>query len=298
MPSVDLSQLPEPAIIAQPDFESILADIKTMMVSSFPEEYRAAVTRALTLESEPLNIISQAMAFREMLLRQRINEAARACMLSHSRGSDLDNLAANNNTRRLVIHPATDTTEAVMESDTSLRLRAQSAWDGLSVAVPSGAYEYFARSASGLVRDARAISPSPATVTVSILSADGDGTAGEALLNTVRTALNAENVRPVADRLTVQSATIVNWVMEAKLYFYPGPESEPMLAAADAAFRAWLADQGRIGQDVALSAITAALHVHGVQRVEVIKPTQNITISDTQAARCTTFSISEGGRNE
>ncbi|HCO9395374.1 TPA: baseplate assembly protein, partial [Escherichia coli] len=46
MPSVDLSQLPEPAIIAQPDFESILADIKTMMVSSFPEEYRAAVTRA------------------------------------------------------------------------------------------------------------------------------------------------------------------------------------------------------------------------------------------------------------
>ncbi|HDS0509630.1 TPA: baseplate assembly protein, partial [Escherichia coli] len=112
-----------------------------MMVSSFPEEYRAAVTRALTLESEPLNIISQAMAFREMLLRQRINEAARACMLSHSRGSDLDNLAANNNTRRLVIHPATDTTEAVMESDTSLRLRAQSAWDGLSVAGPSGAYE-------------------------------------------------------------------------------------------------------------------------------------------------------------
>ncbi|HDP8137824.1 TPA: baseplate J/gp47 family protein, partial [Escherichia coli] len=109
----------------------------------------------------------------------------------------------------------TDTTEAVMESDTSLRLRAQSAWDGLSVAGPSGAYEYFARSASGLVRDARAISPSPATVTVSILSADGDGTAGEALLNTVRTALNAENVRPVADRLTVQSATIVNWVMEA-----------------------------------------------------------------------------------
>ncbi len=69
-----------------------------------------------------------------MLLRQRINEAARACMLSHSRGSDLDNLAANSNTRRLVIHPATDTTEAVMESDTSLRLRAQSTWDGLSVA--------------------------------------------------------------------------------------------------------------------------------------------------------------------
>ncbi|WP_172948552.1 baseplate J/gp47 family protein, partial [Escherichia coli] len=132
------------------------------------------------------------------------NEGARACMLSHSAGTDLDNLAGNMNTKRLVITPATDTTDAVMESDTSLRLRAQRAYDGLSVAGPSGAYEYFARSASGLVRDARAISPSPANVTVSILSTEGDGTATEALLNTVRAVLNAEDTRPVADRLTVQ----------------------------------------------------------------------------------------------
>ncbi|EFE1521934.1 baseplate J/gp47 family protein, partial [Escherichia coli] len=179
-----------------------------------------------------------------------------------------------------------------------LRLRAQRAYDGLSVAGPSGAYEYFARSASGLVRDARAISPSPANVTVSILSTEGDGTATEALLNTVRAVLNAEDTRPVADRLTVQSARIVTWRLNAKLYFYPGPESEPILAAAESSFRKWLAEQGLIGQDVALSAIAAALHVHGVQRVEIIEPTQNMAISDIQAARCESFTISEGGRNE
>lgn len=172
------------------------------------------------------------------------------------------------------------------------------AYDGLSVAGPSGAYEYFARSASGLVRDARAISPSPACVTVSILSTEGDGTATEALLNTVRAVLNAEDTRPVADRLTVQSARIVTWRLNAKLYFYPGPESEPILAAAESSFRKWLAEQGLIGQDVALSAIAAALHVHGVQRVEIIEPTQNMAISDIQAARCESFTISEGGRNE
>ena len=196
------------------------------------------------------------------------------------------------NTKRPVITPATDTTDAVMESDTSLRLRAQRAYDGLSVAGPSGAYEYFARSASGLVRDARAISPSPANVTVSILSTEGDGTATEALLNTVRAVLNAEDTRPVADRLTVQSARIVTWRLNAKLYFYPGPESEPILAAAESSFRKWLAEQGLIGQDVALSAIAAALHVHGVQRVEIIEPTQNMAISDIQAARCVSHSPS------
>ena len=287
MPAVDLSQLPEPAIIAEPDFEAILADTKAMMIAAYPAEQREAVSAALELESEPLNVIAQTTAFREMLLRQRVNEGARACMLSHSAGTDLDNLAGNMNTKRLTITPATDTTDAVMESDTSLRLRAQRAYDGLSVAGPSGAYEYFARSASGLVRDARAISPSPANVTVSILSTEGDGTATEALLNTVR-----------ADRLTVQSARIVTWRLNAKLYFYPGPESEPILAAAESSFRKWLAEQGLIGQDVALSAIAAALHVHGVQRVEIIEPTQNMAISDIQAARCESFTISEGGRNE
>ncbi|EHX52656.1 baseplate J-like family protein [Escherichia coli DEC13A] len=272
MPAVDLSQLPEPAIIAEPDFEAILADTKAMMIAAYPAEQREAVSAALELESEPLNVIAQTTAFREMLLRQRVNEGARACMLSHSAGTDLDNLAGNMNTKRLTITPATDTTDAVMESDTSLRLRAQRAYDGLSVAGPSGAYEYFARSACGLVRDARAISPSPANVTVSILSTEGDGTATEALLNTVRAVLNAEDTRPVADRLTVQSARIVTWRLNAKLYFYPGPESEPILAAAESSFRKWLAELGLIGQDVALSAIAAALHVHGVQRVEIIEP--------------------------
>ncbi|EFK9018562.1 baseplate assembly protein, partial [Escherichia coli] len=112
MPAVDLSQLPEPAIIAEPDFEAILADTKAMMIASYPAEQREAVSAALELESEPLNVIAQTTAFREMLLRQRVNEGARACMLSHSAGTDLDNLAGNMNTKRLVITPATDTTDA------------------------------------------------------------------------------------------------------------------------------------------------------------------------------------------
>ena len=85
---------------------------------------------------------------------------------------------------------------------------------------------------------------------------------------------------------------------ECKTVLLPRPESEPILAAAGSSFRKWLAEQGLIGQDVALSAIAAALHVHGVQRVEIIEPTQNMAISDIQAARCESFTISEGGRNE
>lgn len=56
MPAVDLSQLPEPAIIAEPDFEAILADTKAMMIAAYPAEQREAVSAALELESEPLTL--------------------------------------------------------------------------------------------------------------------------------------------------------------------------------------------------------------------------------------------------
>ncbi|KAE9881900.1 baseplate assembly protein, partial [Escherichia coli] len=206
MPTIDLSQLPQPAIIESLDYEVILAQTKTFMISVFPEAMRDEVAAALELESEPLNIIAQAMAWRELLLRQRINDGAAACMLSHSSGSDLDNLGANMNVQRLVITEATETTPAVMESDAAFLMRIQSAFEGMSVAGPSGSYEYFARSASGKVADARATSPAPAEVVVALLSADGDGTANEALINEVKAVLNDETVRPVADRLTVKSA--------------------------------------------------------------------------------------------
>lgn len=298
MPVIDLSELPSPRIIEEPDFEVILEDTKESMIAAFPQTQQAAVRSALALESEPLTVIAQVFAFRELLLRQRINEGAAACMLSHSTGDDLDNLAANMNTVRLTITPATDTTEAVMESDTALRLRAQSAFDGLSVAGPTGAYEYFARSASGQVADARATSPAPAEVVVAVLSTEGDGTADAALLATVTDALSAEDVRPVGDRLTVQSAEIIRYQIDARLYFYPGPESEPVLNAAESSLNTWLGEQGRIGKDVARSAIMAALHVQGVQRVELVQPAADIVISDTQAAYCEGSAITEGGRNE
>ncbi|KNA29585.1 baseplate assembly protein [Pantoea ananatis] len=298
MATVDLSQLPQPLIIEVLDFEVILTEVKAVMLAAFPQEQQASVAAALELESEPLNVIAQVVAYREMMLRQRINDGAAACMLSHAVSADLDNLAGNLNTERLVITPETATTDAVTESDTALRLRAQAAFEGLSVAGPTGAYEYFAKSASGKVADAKAISPSPAVVVVSVLSTEGDGTASAELLATVDKALSADDKRPVADRLTVQAAEIVNYQINALLYFYPGPESEPIHTAAQDALQSWLNQQGKIGRDVARSAIMAALHVQGVQRVELLEPASDIVIADTQAARCESFTIDTGGTDE
>ncbi|HGF1303117.1 TPA: baseplate J/gp47 family protein [Klebsiella quasipneumoniae subsp. similipneumoniae] len=299
MPTIDLSQLPSPTIIEALDFETILIEVKAVMVAAFPEDQQAAVAAALTLESEPLTIIAQAMTYRELLLRQRINEGAAACMLSHSTGDDLDNIAANLDTERLTITAATDTADAVMESDEALRLRAQAAFEGMSVAGPSAAYEYFARSASGQVSDARATSPSPAEVVVAVLSTEGDGTASSELLAAVAAAVNDEEVRPLGDRVTVQSAEIIEYDIDATLYLYPGPESEPIINAAMASLQTFLADNDKkIGRDIVRSAISAALHVQGVQRVVINTPADDLQIDSTQAARNTGYTVDNGGTDE
>ncbi|EML7117355.1 TPA: baseplate assembly protein [Klebsiella pneumoniae] len=299
MPTIDLSQLPSPTIIEELDFETILAEVKAVMVAAFPADQQSAVAAALGLESEPLNIIAQAMAYRELLLRQRINEGAAACMLSHATGDDLDNIAANLDTERLTITAATDTADAVTESDEALRLRAQAAFEGMSVAGPSAAYEYFARSASGQVSDARATSPSPAEVVVAVLSTEGDGTASAELLAAVAAAVNDEEVRPLGDRVTVQSAEVVGYEIDATLYLYPGPESEPIINAAMASLQAFLADNDKkIGRDIVRSAISAALHVQGVQRVVINTPAADLQIDNTQAARNTGYTVDNGGTDE
>lgn len=299
MATIDLSQLPAPDVVETLDFETILAERKATLVSLYPEEQQDAVARTLALESEPLVKYLEENAYREVIWRQRVNDAAMGCTLAYANNNDLDVMAANNNTKRQTVTPADDSTipptPAVMESDTDLRFRAQQAFEGLSVAGPVGAYEYHGRSADGRVADISVVSPSPACVTITVLSREDDGTAPDDLLAVVEKALNAEDVRPVGDRVTVQSAEIVPYQIDAILYFYPGPESEPIRLAAEKKLKSYISAQQRLGRDIRQSAIYAALHVEGVQRVELTAPLADIVLSKYQASCCTEYSIADGG---
>lgn len=300
--TIDLSQLPPPVVVEPLDFETLFAQRKAAFIAMYPEDEQEEIARTLELESEPITMLLEENCYRELLLRQRVNEAARAVMLAYSTDSDLDNLAVNFNVERLTIQEEDDSVtppiEAVMESDADLRTRTQQAFEGLSVAGPTAAYKFWGRSADGRVADISAVSPTPACVTISVLSREGDGTASDDLLSVVAAALNDEEVRPVADRVTVQSAEIVPYQIDATLYIYPGPEAEPVRQASEQQLQAYIAAQNRLGRDIRLSAIYAALHVEGVQRVELAQPVADIVLSDYQASHCTEYTITVGGYDE
>ncbi|WP_445495684.1 baseplate assembly protein [Photorhabdus sp. SF281] len=302
MPTIDLSQLPPPDVVEPLDYESLLAERKATLISLYPEEQQEAIARTLELESEPLVKLLEENSYRELILRQRMNEAARAVMVAYASGNDLDLLGANNNITRLVLKPADNSTIpptlAVMESDNDFRVRIPQAFEGLSVAGPVGAYEYHARSADGRIADASATSPSPANVIVTIMSRENNGVASQELLDKVAAVLNDENVRPVADRVKVQSANVVEYQIDAVLYLYPTPEAEPIRIAAEQKLKRYVEAQHRLGRDIRLSAIYAALHVEGVQRVELKSPIQDVVLDKTQASYCTSAKLMVGGSDE
>jgi len=122
----------------------------------------------------------------------------------------------------------------------------------------------------------RIYSSVPGTVDVVVMSREGDGTPAPDLLDAVETRLSADKVRPLTDTVIVHGATPVGYTVDATLHLQPGPDADVVRAAAVDAVQRY-ADQARgIGQLVAPSAITSALHQAGVRYVDLRSPTQRI----------------------
>lgn len=327
-PAIDLSDLPPPDLVAQPDFDARFGAKLTRLVSHHLPEFDALV------ESDPAMKLLEADSYDEMLLAQAFNDAARRLLLAFSTGAVLDHLAALYGVTRLLITSADPETgaPAVYESDAELRARILLAPHSFSVAGPERAYVYHAMSASGDVLDASAISPEPAdivalvmsvladqdappelagamqlaldgatwpgTVITSILSRTGNGTAPAGTLDAVEAVLTNNQVRPLTDEVIVQSADIVEFEILANLWLYAGPDPQLILDTAAASLNAFLAKARRLGRDIPRSAIIAALHVAGVQRVELTSPVADLIMTALQAGWCINIAINHAGNAE
>jgi len=289
--AVDLSRLQAPNVVEALSFETILAGMLADLVARDP-------TFTALVESDPAMKILEVCAFREMLLRQRVNDAARSVMVAFALGEDLDHLAAGFRVFRLVLDEGDEETPPTYESDDDLRRRVVLAPEGYSVAGPEGAYVFHALSADADVLDASVISPDPGEVVVTVLSRIGDGTAAGPLLTTVTAALNDEDVRPLTDQVTVQSATIIDFTIEAEVFTFIGPDAGVVLEQGLARLDEYLANSKKLGRDVTRSGIIAALTVEGVQDVVITSPAANVACDRTEAANCTAIDVTHGGVGE
>ncbi|MDO5057736.1 MAG: baseplate J/gp47 family protein [Lautropia sp.] len=292
---IDLSRLAPPQVVEALDFEQILGAMLADLRARDP------AFSALT-EADPAFKILEVAAYRELLMRSRINDVARGVMVAYAGGADLDQIAANYGVARLVIRPA-DTravppVPAVLEADDDLRTRITLSLEGYTTAGSRGSYVFHALSASGDVQDVGVTSLTPGTVNVVVLSRTGSGAAPPETLAAVVNALNAEEVRPLCDTVDVQSATIVEYRIEATLTVFSGAGQEEVRAAAVAAAEAYAQVQRRLGRDITRSGVFAALHQPGVQNVQLVAPAADIVNGWNQAPHCTEISVTVGGVGE
>lgn len=294
--AINLDKLPAPEVIERKDSETILAEIKTWLIAREP-----GLEPILSLESEPIAKVLEAWAYREMLLRAEIDDAGRGNMLAFATGAQLDHLAAFYGVTRQVVQEGDESAvplvPKLLEDDARFRSRVQLALEGFTTAGPRGSYVFWGLSASPQVKDIGVESPTPGQVLITVLGTEGDGTPAVAVLTAVEAQLNDEDVRPLTDQVVVQAATIVPYDLGASLTLYEGPDAEVVRQAAEDAVTAYVTEHHRLGHDITISGLHAALHQPGVQKVTLTSPATDIVVATSQAAHCTSIDVIVGGRD-
>jgi len=278
MATIDFSSIPAPEIIEPLDFESILAEMIADLQARDPSYTEI-------LESDPGVKILEVAAARELILRQRVNDALQATLLRYAGGGDLDNLAAFYAVTRLT-----------SETDAALRVRVIERIMGSSTAGGAAWYRYQALTASELVKDAAVSSPAPGEVLVNILSTQGNGTASSGLLATVDDVLQSDSVRVITDVVTVASATINTVPVTAQVYLYPDTPIE-VFNGLQASLTAAFAASSGLGWDVTRSWLIAQLHPAGVQRVVLTAPAADVVCGPSQAPALGAITLTMAGRD-
>lgn len=278
MATIDFSSIPDPTIIEELDYETILQEMIADLQARDPSYTEI-------LESDPGVKILEVAAARELTLRQRVNDALQATLLRYAISADLDNLAAFYGVIRLA-----------NETDEALRLRTIERIMGSSTAGGSAWYRYQALTASPLVKDAAVSSPNPGEVLINILSTQGNGTPSSALLQAVNDVLQSDSVRVITDVVTVAGATINTVPVTAQVYLYPDTPIEVfngLQANLTAAFNA----ASGLGWDVTRSWLIAQLHPAGVQRVVLTAPAADVVCGPSQAPALGAITLTMAGRD-
>ncbi|TFW71515.1 baseplate assembly protein [Methylotenera oryzisoli] len=289
--AINLSELPAPSLIEDLDFESILQDYKDQLILLAPE-----CAETLTLESEPLVKLMQLAAWRELRLKARYNDEAKAVLLAYSSGPDLDHIGFTyyRGELRLVITEADPDAfppvEQVMESDTDFRNRLALKPESYSCAGPSEAYKFHALSAHGMVKDAFASSPVPGTSLVTVLSREGQGVPSQPILDAVEARVNPNNIRPMCEEVIVQAAEIITYTLNVGLKVYKGPDHNLIVSASNNAVANYIETSRKLGVSHTIAGFHKAAKQEGVWDV-TLNISENITVADHQAAFCTELTV-------
>lgn len=249
----------QPNIIEPLNFEEIFSRMKEELINR-DTNFTALV------ESDPAMKVLEVAAWRELLLRERINEAVKSNLLKFATGNDLDNLAEFYGVER-----------ENGENDESFRKRIKAKIVGWST---GGNYRFQALSADRRVKDALVESKVPGSVEISILSTElsTNGIASEELLDIVRKRVTRDDIRVLTDTITVIGCNIIEINIHSRISIKRPDIIETVKKKFIEKFEA----SKRLGWSITRSWIIANLFVDGVENVELIEPREDVVVQGNE----------------
>lgn len=267
--AIDLSAYPQPEIIETLDYEAILSE----HVATFQDlwEIRRAANPDLPeydvalLETDPVKIVLEAASYRDLMMRARINDAARANLVAFALNADLAHLAAFYGVEQLT-----------GEDNISFRDRLLIEIRGRST---GGSFYWY--QAAALRADVRIkavvvyrerLFP---VIHIAVLSKENGGIPDRAMLDAVTASVMSDRVRLVNDTIIVEAAVNATTDVEVDIWLLPNASTAIIDTLAAILRTAWTAESG-VGFDLEPSWIEARLHVVGVKKVNCLLPLQAV----------------------
>ena len=182
------------------------------------------------------------------------------------------------------------------ESDESYYNHMRESLESFSTAGPINGYIYWTKTVSSAVADVAVSSPEPCVVDVRVLLQDG-AEATEAVLKEIEEALNADDIRPLTDIVTVSKPEIEEFSVDTT--FYIAQPNNANAIVIDKAVRQAVDDYilwqtSKMGRDINPSYLVQMMMEAGAKRVEVRQPTFK-AINDITVGKLTTKTVLNGG---
>ncbi len=275
--TIDLNQLPPPKVVEELSFESLVAEHKQALLDRQP-----SVANVIKLESEPLVKQLEVFSYREMLIRQRINQAARSNLLAYAQDTDLDHKGAFYELARLP-----------NENDDRYRQRIQYRIAALAGNGTPEQYRLIAMTASQNVRDSNVYLISPGVVGLVLWCVDAN--LSVITKEAVVAALSAPNAKPIGIQVVVRVAVQKTIDITATLYRDEIAPSNIVQYARNALVDS-LREYAKLGRNISKSWVTGVLQQPGINRVAFINGQPDIhEINFDEYAVAGQITIIDGG---
>jgi phage-related baseplate assembly protein len=243
------------------------------------------------LEFDPVKITQESSTYFELLLRDRVNQAARSVTLAYAVGGDLDAIASR--------YPG-GVPRLPDEDDERYRRRI---WLSPATLSPHGteeAYVFWALSADRTLHDASATTvEGTGRVKIAIMRSAADPLPTQTQLLAVRAFVHAHSRKALTDIVSVVGPTVSETRYELDVWLFPGVDALVAFATLQQSLEDLVTNQGWLGFDHTRMTIAAAAErVNGVADIRIVEPAATVAVDLTGCVKVTDIVLNRRGRRE